>query len=127
MGYPFAAAPGLRRQRTTVAAQPILLSGRHLPLPRRLYHAARPPRLALAGTVMQGKVLLENVRVKESAFERFGLPLAVKSGSVGKLELTIPWGSLQTRPVGATAALARSYHVLLAFPRPWRPAVERRE
>lgn len=44
-------------------------------------------------------MLLENVRVKESAFAKLGLPIKVKSGSVGKLELAIPYGHLKTKPV----------------------------
>ena len=46
-----------------------------------------------------GNVLLENVRVRETAFERFGLPIAVKSGRVGRLEVSLPIGNFNNKPV----------------------------
>jgi len=56
---------------------------------------------------MSCQVLLENVRVKESAFSKLGLPILVKSGAVGKLELSIPYGNFYTKPVSAGGARKR--------------------
>jgi hypothetical protein len=66
--------------------------------------AHRPRARARAGSVTSCQVLLENVRIKESAFAQLGLPIRVKSGVVGKLDLGIPFGHLYTRPVRASVA-----------------------
>jgi hypothetical protein len=69
--------------------------------------AHRARARACAGGFTLCQVLLENVRVKESAFAQLDLPIRVKSGVVGKLDLGIPYRDLYTKPVRARAARGR--------------------
>ncbi|XP_068617083.1 intermembrane lipid transfer protein VPS13C [Brachionichthys hirsutus] len=49
-----------------------------------------------------GNVVLENLRVKESALSEFDVPFKVKAGQIGKLTLKIPWKNLYNDAVVAT-------------------------
>jgi hypothetical protein len=82
-----------RRRPSRAAMRSVLV------LPRPAGRASTASARACAGGVTSCQVLLENVRVKESAFAQLGLPIRVKSGVVGKLDLAIPYGSLYTKPV----------------------------
>ena len=46
-----------------------------------------------------GKVNLENLVLKSSAFDVLGLPITVIRGSVGRIELDIPWKSISSSHV----------------------------
>ncbi|XP_068186348.1 intermembrane lipid transfer protein VPS13C isoform X2 [Antennarius striatus] len=49
-----------------------------------------------------GNVVLENLKVKESALSEFDVPFKVKAGQIGKLTLKIPWKNLYNDAVVAT-------------------------
>ena len=46
-----------------------------------------------------GKVRLEKLVLKPSAFDELGLPVTVKEGSVEAIDFDIPWKSIQSSPV----------------------------
>ncbi|KAF6041637.1 VPS13D [Bugula neritina] len=48
--------------------------------------------------ILSGQVELENIPLKSSAFEKYDLPLEVKSGLVGKIKLSIPVAGLSSQP-----------------------------
>lgn len=56
-----------------------------------------PAQLNLS--VLSGKVLLQNLKVKPSALEFLQLPVRLKYGSVGKIALNANWKSLGSQPV----------------------------
>lgn len=41
-------------------------------------------------SVASGRLLLEHLRMKDTAFDRFGLPLRLRFGSIGRLTLIVP-------------------------------------
>lgn len=55
----------------------------------------------LSLSVTSGKVHLTNLKVKSTCLDVLNLPIAVKSGSVGKLYLTADWRKLGSKPVQA--------------------------
>jgi hypothetical protein len=46
-----------------------------------------------------GKVKLEKVVLKSSAFDELGLPITVVTGSIEVIDFDIPWKSIQSSPV----------------------------
>eukprot|EP01094_Clydonella_sp_ATCC50884_P020473 TRINITY_DN4260_c0_g2_i1.p1 TRINITY_DN4260_c0_g2~~TRINITY_DN4260_c0_g2_i1.p1 ORF type:complete len:3475 (-),score=1195.12 TRINITY_DN4260_c0_g2_i1:66-10490(-) len=58
--------------------------------------------------IMGGKVKLENLRLKKEALADLEVPVVVKDGVLGSLELDIPWSSLGSKP-----AIARVSNVFL--------------
>ena len=48
--------------------------------------------------VLNGHLLLQNLTVRSSALQKLQLPLNVKAGVVGRVELRIPWAHLSTQP-----------------------------
>ena len=48
--------------------------------------------------VLNGHLLLQNLAVKSSALQKLQLPVVVKAGIIGKVELRIPWSKLATEP-----------------------------
>ncbi|CAM9958896.1 unnamed protein product, partial [Discosporangium mesarthrocarpum] len=48
--------------------------------------------------VWSGRVVLENMRIKKDLLDRLELPLALKHGIIGRLELCIPWSNLGKAP-----------------------------
>ena len=46
-----------------------------------------------------GRVKLENVYLKSTAFDALGLPITVTHGHVELIEFNIPWKSLSSAPV----------------------------
>ena len=48
--------------------------------------------------VLNGHLLLQNLSIKASALRRLQLPLAVKAGLIGRVELRIPWATLSSQP-----------------------------
>lgn len=48
--------------------------------------------------VLNGHLLLQNLAVKEVALQRLQLPVLVKAGIIGKVELQIPWSHLKSQP-----------------------------
>ncbi|XP_044533949.1 vacuolar protein sorting-associated protein 13A [Gracilinanus agilis] len=51
--------------------------------------------------IWRGVVALKNLEIKENALSELNIPFKVKSGSIGKLDLVIPWTNLYTEPVKA--------------------------
>ncbi|KAJ1477084.1 N-terminal region of Chorein, a TM vesicle-mediated sorter-domain-containing protein, partial [Baffinella frigidus] len=49
--------------------------------------------------VRDGKVVLRDVRLKPEAFDSLGLPLTIREGVIGELEVDISWKSLRAKPV----------------------------
>ena len=47
----------------------------------------------------QGEVHLRNVDLKPSAFDSFDLPITVRKGLIGSIDITLPWTALSTSPV----------------------------
>ena len=73
-----------------------------------------------------GKVKLERVVLKSSAFDELGLPITVVKGSVEVIEFDIPWKSIQSSPVvitirGLTALLGPNTAEQGAHFQPTRP------
>lgn len=48
--------------------------------------------------VLNGHLLLQNLAIKPSALQKLQLPVLVKAGIIGKVELRIPWSKLSTEP-----------------------------
>lgn len=44
-------------------------------------------------------MVLENLEINPDALAEFNVPLAVKKGLLGRLQLSIPWRNLKTNPV----------------------------
>ena len=66
-------------------------------------------------SLTSGEVTLENVALKTSALDDLLLPITIKSGSVGRLNVTVPWRSLRTEPV--VIRLERIFVVVAPTPR----------
>ena len=49
-----------------------------------------------------GKVKLDKVLLKSSAFDELGLPITVVKGSIDVIDFDIPWKSIQSSPVVIT-------------------------
>jgi N-terminal region of Chorein or VPS13 len=58
-------------------------------------HCARP----IHRCAITGNVVLENMRLKPSLLDSLLLPVALKHGLIGRLELRIPWSQLGTEPI----------------------------
>eukprot|EP00727_Mastigamoeba_balamuthi_P014733 m51a1_g9886 hypothetical protein (3388) ;mRNA; f:25606-36846 len=56
--------------------------------------ALKDLRVSLLG----GSVSLQQVELKQDCLAALDLPLSVKSGVIGKLEVTVPWQRLQSQP-----------------------------
>lgn len=50
-------------------------------------------------SILSGNVTLTNLRVKGEALNKFGLPVEVKSGYIGRMVASIPWASLNSSPL----------------------------
>jgi vacuolar protein sorting-associated protein 13A/C len=50
-------------------------------------------------SILRGDVTLTNLRVKGEALNKFGLPVEVKSGYIGRIVASIPWTSLNSSPL----------------------------
>ena len=48
--------------------------------------------------VLNGHLLLHDLRIKPSAFQKLQLPAIVKAGVIGTVELRIPWSKLSSEP-----------------------------
>ena len=46
--------------------------------------------------VLNGHLLLQNLTIKPSALQKLRLPVLVKAGMIGKVELRIPWSKLSS-------------------------------
>eukprot|EP00347_Sterkiella_histriomuscorum_P000566 403375355 len=49
--------------------------------------------------VWSGNINLENVHFKRSIFQKLKLPLTLRLGRIGKLQMIVPWRSLSSSPV----------------------------
>ena len=52
--------------------------------------------------IFTGKLKLEKVILKSSAFDQLGLPITVVKGNARIIEFDIPWKSIQSSPVVVT-------------------------
>ena len=78
-------------------------------------------------SIFSGQILLQDLRLKTSAFHNLGLPFNLEYGHVGKIYATIPWTALSTSPL---RVLVEDIHIFLN-PLPtehWKPdsEIERR-
>ena len=48
--------------------------------------------------VLNGHLLLQNISIKQTALQALQLPVLVKAGLIGKVELRIPWSHLKSEP-----------------------------
>ena len=46
-----------------------------------------------------GDVILENLQIRKKGLNNLGLPIKLKSGFVGKLQLKVPWHNLKNAPI----------------------------
>ncbi|TPX42076.1 hypothetical protein SeMB42_g05292 [Synchytrium endobioticum] len=53
----------------------------------------------LSLSIWRGDVVLNNLRLKKEALDKFNLPIEVKEGYLGELILKIPWNDLKNTPV----------------------------
>ncbi|GBG69822.1 hypothetical protein CBR_g4651 [Chara braunii] len=60
------------------------------------------PREQLRVGLWSGVVLLENVEIQTEAFDYLQLPFAIREGSIGKLQLQVPWKKLGWEPLIVT-------------------------
>ena len=49
--------------------------------------------------IWAGDVHLKNLRLRSDALDALGLPVRVRSGSLGALRLAIPWTALKSQPI----------------------------
>ena len=54
---------------------------------------------SLSGSLWYGTLILENAQLKESILDALGLPIALREGRVGRLEVTVPWTSIQSSSI----------------------------
>ncbi|GJP54206.1 hypothetical protein CLOM_g13301 [Closterium sp. NIES-68] len=57
------------------------------------------PDEALKISVWQGDVVLRDLQLKEEALNRLRLPISVKAGFIGSVNLKVPWSRLGVEPV----------------------------
>ena len=50
-------------------------------------------------SVFKGKIELDKVKIKSSAFTKLGFPFHLEYGFIGHIEIDIPWTSLSTSPL----------------------------
>src|SRR5690348_8139440 len=53
-------------------------------------------------SLLSGKLELDNVSIKRTALASLDIPAAVRSGSIGKLRVEVPWAHLSTKPTIVT-------------------------
>jgi vacuolar protein sorting-associated protein 13A/C len=58
--------------------------------------------------------VLENLQLRKKALNSLGLPIKVKSGLIGSLQLKVPWHNIKNEPLIVT--IQRVF--LIAGPRP---------
>ena len=74
-------------------------------------------------SIFSGQILLQDLRLKTSAFHNLGLPFHLEYGHVGKIYANIPWTALSTSPL---RVLIEDIHIFLN-PLPtehWKPDLE---
>eukprot|EP00965_Chrysotila_dentata_P120713 3992117-Pleurochrysis_carterae.AAC.1 len=49
--------------------------------------------------LLSGNVILRNVELREDVLDTLGLPVVLRGGAVGELEVSVPWGRLKTESV----------------------------
>ena len=52
--------------------------------------------------MLAGTAVLENLHVKPTCMQELGLPVVLNAGTVGRVELDIPMGSLKSKPIRVT-------------------------
>ena len=71
---------------------------------------------SLSANLWRGSVVVENAHLKEDLLDPLGLPVTLRDGTVGRLEVTVPWSSLTTsstmvQVVAGWLAVVRMYKV----------------
>lgn len=75
--------------------------------------------------VWSGRIVLENLRLKNSLFSLVDSPISLSYGYVGRLELRIPWGNLGVDPV---VVIIDKIYMVIEPKYEWNPgAADRRE
>lgn len=54
---------------------------------------------SLTASLWWGQVALDNVRLKSSVLDSLGLPIRLRQGHVGRLEVTVPWTSIMSSSI----------------------------
>ena len=49
--------------------------------------------------IWDGKIELSDLKLKRTALDGLNLPISVSHGSLKRLEVSIPWASLESKPV----------------------------
>ena len=49
--------------------------------------------------VWSGKIVLQNLQLNRASIQKLNLPVSVANGSVQRVEIVIPWTSLESQPV----------------------------
>lgn len=49
--------------------------------------------------IWNGEVSLENLKLKKKALNSLGIPVTVKAGLIGKLQLKVPWHNIKNEPL----------------------------
>lgn len=49
--------------------------------------------------VVEGYLVLEDMHIKKSLLDTLELPLALKHGIIGRMEIRIPWSNLYKDPI----------------------------
>ena len=71
----------------------------------------------IEANVWSGYIALSNLELRPDAFAALGLPFALRRGTVGRVEIGIPWGNLGSRP-----SLVSFDDVFLLFETDYSPA-----
>ena len=50
-------------------------------------------------SLFSGKIVLENLKVKNDIFQLLGIPFELQHGTIGRIKLNIPWGKLRSKPL----------------------------
>ena len=55
--------------------------------------------LECATAILEGYLVLEDMHIKKRFLDTLELPLSLKHGIIGRLEMRIPWSSLHKDPI----------------------------
>ena len=66
-------------------------------------------KLDLAG----GSIVLRDVTLRDDVLDGLGLPIALRGGVIGELELTIPWTKLKTESVVVKVLTNKNFPLII--------------
>jgi vacuolar protein sorting-associated protein 13A/C len=59
--------------------------------------------------VLQGSAVMRNLKLKNSVFDRFNLPVTVREGYLGMISISVPWTKLESQ---STVVNIRDLYIL---------------